>query len=156
MTNLNPELDLTISRVIAAPREAVWKAWTDRASFERWWVPTPAACRVLDFELEPGGSFRTEFDENGEGFVPQITGCFLVVDELERIVFTTALVAGWRPAENPFITAEITFAEHPAGTEYVSRVMHRNVADREMHEELGFYEGWGTVIGQLAALVERE
>ena len=151
-----PELDLSISRLIAAPRETVWRAWTDPANFEQWWVPAPAKCRVIDFELEPGWSFRTEFDESGDGFVPQITGCFLAVDRLECIVFTTALVAGWRPAEQPFITAEITFVEHPAGTEYVSRVMHRNVADREMHEELGFYDGWGAVIGQLAAFVEHE
>ena len=32
--------------------------------------------------------------------------------------------------------------------------MHKSGADRAMHEELGFYDGWGTVIGQLAALVE--
>jgi hypothetical protein len=33
--------------------------------------------------------------------------------------------------------------------------MHRNGADRNMHEELGFYDGWGTVIEQLAVLVEK-
>jgi len=154
-TSIRPELDLTVSRIIAAPVATVWKAWTDPASFAQWWVPAPAVCRVLDFELEPGGSFRTEFSEDGGAFVPQITGCFLAVDELERIVFTTALVAGWRPAEQPFITAEITFAEHPDGTEYVARAMHRNLADREMHEELGFYDGWGTVTAQLASLAER-
>jgi uncharacterized protein YndB with AHSA1/START domain len=34
--------------------------------------------------------------------------------------------------------------------------MHRNSADRNRHEELGFYDGWGTVTEQLAKLVERQ
>jgi len=154
-TPVQPDLDLTITRIIAAPRSAVWNAWTDSASFEQWWVPAPALCRVVDMELAPGGSFRTEISEGGGDFGPHITGCFLAVDELERIVFTNSLVAGWRPAESPFMTAVIMFADHPDGTEYVSHVMHRNAADRALHEELGFYDGWGTVIGQLAGFVEK-
>ena len=77
-----------------------------------------------------------------------------VCGHLQRIVFTNALLGGWRPAENPFITAIISLEDHPAGTNYVAHVMHKNNADRAMHEELGFYDGWGTVIAQLANLVE--
>lgn len=47
---------------------------------------------------------------------PHITGCFLAADHLERIVFTDALIAGWRPAAGGFVTAEMTFAEHPEET----------------------------------------
>lgn len=75
--------------------------------------------------------------------------------ELERIVFTNALVGGWRPAEQPFITAIIRLADHPLGTEYSAHVMHKSRADRDQHQELGFDDGWGTVLQQLAELVER-
>ena len=153
--SLIDELDLTISRVIEAPRSAVWNAWTDPASFEQWWVPAPAKCRVLEMDLRPGGAFTTQISEDGGEFAPHINGCFLAVDHLERIVFTNSLVGGWRPAENPFMSAIITLADHPQGTEYVAHVMHKNKADRNMHEEMGFADGWGTVIAQLAALVER-
>lgn len=153
--SLIDELDLTISRVIEAPRSAVWNAWTDPASFEQWWVPVPAKCRVMEMDLRPGGAFTTQISENGGDFAPHINGCFLAVDHLERIVFTNSLVGGWRPAENPFMSAIITLADHPQGTEYVAHVMHKNNADRNMHEEMGFADGWGTVIAQLAALVER-
>jgi uncharacterized protein YndB with AHSA1/START domain len=149
-----PEFDLSVSRAIKAPRSAVWKAWTDPASFEQWWVPAPEVCRVLDMDLRPGGSFRTEFSQDGSEFGPHITGCFLAVDELERIVFTDALVAGWRPAESSFVTAVITMKDHPDGTEYTATAMHRNLADRDRHHELGFHDGWGTVTRQLAVLVE--
>jgi uncharacterized protein YndB with AHSA1/START domain len=152
---VNPDLDLTISRIIKAPREAIWRAWTDPRSFEQWWVPQPAKCRVVDMELRPGGAFTTEISEDGRDFGPHISGCFLAVDDLERIVFTNALVGGWRPAEEPFITAVITLKDQPMGTEYTAYAMHKSGADRAMHEKLGFHDGWGTVIEQLAVLVER-
>lgn len=153
-TSAHPELDLTISRIIKAPRTAVWEAWTNPASFEQWWVPAPAVCRVLDMDLRPGGGFRTEISEDGGDFRPHMKGCFLAVDALERIVFTDALVAGWRPAESSFVTAVITMKDHPLGTAYLATAMHRNVADRDQHERLGFHDGWGAVVGQLAELVE--
>ena len=150
-----PELDLTIARVIKAPRRAVWSAWTDPASLEQWWVPAPAKCKVVQMDLAPGGAFVTQFSENGGDFVPHLNACFLAVDPLERIVFTDTLVGGWRPAEHPFMTAVITLKDHPQGTDYVAHAMHKNNADRTMHETMGFYDGWGTVADQLATRVER-
>jgi uncharacterized protein YndB with AHSA1/START domain len=151
----NPALDLTLSRVIKAPRPVIWSAWTDRARFERWWVPAPARCKVLAMELRPGGAFETQISEDGGDFVPHLSACFLDIVECERIVFTDALLGGWRPAEHPFMTAIITLREHPEGTEYAAHVMHKNNADRTMHETMGFFDGWGTVAEQLANLVEQ-
>jgi uncharacterized protein YndB with AHSA1/START domain len=153
--SVNPDLDLTLRRVIKAPRRAIWNAWTDRASFEQWWVPAPARCRVVEMDLRPGGAFATLISENGGDFVPHLSACFLVVEDLQRIVFTNALVAGWRPAEQPFMTAIITLADHPSGTDYAAHVMHKSNADRQAHEQMGFHDGWGTVALQLARLVER-
>lgn len=153
-----PDRDLTISRVIKAPRPAIWQAWTDPASFAQWWIPAPLKCRVVEMDLRPGGAFVTEMSENGRDFTPHVSACFLAVDDLERIVFTNALVGGWRPAEGYYptaLTAIITLRDHPLGTDYVAQVMHKNDADRDTHKEMGFYEGWGTVVGQLARLVER-
>ena len=153
--SFNPTLDLTITRVIKAPRAAVWHAWSDPACFAQWWTPAPAKCQVLAMELKPGGAFVTQISENGGEFMPHMNGCFLAVDEAERIVFTTCLVGGWRPAEEPFITAMIRFADHPLGTEYVAHVMHKSNVERDSHVEMGFYNGWGTVIEQLAKLIEQ-
>jgi uncharacterized protein YndB with AHSA1/START domain len=154
MKSPDPDLDLTISRIIKAPRSAVWSAWANPSSLEKWWIPEPSRCKVVEMDLEPGGSFVTQLSENGGDFVPHIRGCFLAVDQLQRIVFTDSLVAGWRPAAEPFMTAVITMRDHPMGTEYFAHVMHRTGADRALHEKLGFYDGWGTVIEQLARLVE--
>ncbi|WP_428427816.1 SRPBCC family protein [Pararhizobium sp.] len=151
----NPELDLTISRIIKAPRSLVWSAWTDPSRFEQWWIPEPARCKVVAMELRPGGAFTTQISENGGAFQPHLSACFLAVEDGEKIVFTNALTGGWRPAEQPFMTAILTLRDHPQGTDYHAHVMHKSNADRNIHEEAGFYDGWGTVIGQLARLVEQ-
>jgi uncharacterized protein YndB with AHSA1/START domain len=154
MTHVNPNLDLTISRVIRAPRQAIWQAWGTPSQLEQWWVPAPARCRVEALDLRPGGAFVTRYSEDGEDFAPHVSGCFLDVVAGERIVFTDALLEGWCPSEAPFMTAVITLRDHLDGTEYAAHVMHRSQADRDNHEAMGFFDGWGTVIGQLAALVE--
>ena len=151
---LNPDLDLTLSRVIKAPRSVVWQAWSDPRRFEQWWVPEPAKCKVVEMALRPGGAFQTQISEDGGPFAPHLSACFLDIAEGERSVFTNALVGGWRPAAQPFMTAIITLADHPDGTNYVAQVLHKDNADRAMHEKMGFYDGWGTVVQQLARLVE--
>ena len=151
---LDPQRDLEISRIIKAPRQAVWEAWTRPEQFAQWWVPEPALCRIVEMDVRPGGAMITEMNEDGTGFVPHMQACYLDVEAGRRIVFTNALVGGWRPAELPFITAIITLDDHDQGTAYRAHVMHKSPEDRTMHQELGFYDGWGTVAAQLTRLVE--
>jgi uncharacterized protein YndB with AHSA1/START domain len=148
------DLDLETSRIIRAPRARVWKAWTERESLAKWWIPRPALCRVVDLDLYPGGSFVTEMSEGGGPFGPHLSACFLDVIREERIIFTNALTGGWRPASRGFVTAIITFRDHPDGTAYSALALHRDRSDRDKHEELGFHDGWATVAAQLADLVE--
>ena len=153
---MNPELDLGLDRVIRAPRERVWRAWTDPEKLARWWIPKPTLCRVRRLDTRPGGAFVTEMSEDGVEFVPHLNACFLAVEELERIVFTNAVDSTWRPAAPAPVacTATITLTDHPDGTDYRVIVRHGDPEARALHEKLGFEEGWGTVTAQLAALAE--
>ncbi|MGE4219896.1 MAG: SRPBCC family protein [Alphaproteobacteria bacterium] len=150
------ESELTISRFIAAPPSAVWTAWSTPEHLEKWWIPAPIECRVVKLDLHPGGAFETRMREGGGDFQPHVEGCFLEVVPQARLVFTTVLTEGWRPAE-PWLalTAIITFEAERDGTRYASRVLHRNAEDARKHDEMGFQEGWGTAIGQLAAYLAR-
>ncbi|NUR88331.1 MAG: polyketide cyclase [Nonomuraea sp.] len=154
---MNPDLDLGLERVIRAPRAAVWQAWTDPARLARWWIPAPTRCRVERLEVRPGGAFVTRMSEDGAAFVPHLDACFLAVDELERLVFTNAVDSSWRPASPAPVpmTATITLADHPDGTDYRLVVRHADPEARALHEKLGFSEGWGTVTGQLATEATR-
>ena len=153
--SLDPQRDLEITRIIKAPRSAVWQAWTDPSQFSQWWIPAPALCRVQRMEVRPGGALLTEMSEDGKTFGPHMDACYLAVEEGRKLVLTNALSGGWRPAESPFMTAVITLDDHDQGTAYRALVMHKDPETRAWHEEMGFFDGWGTVAAQLAALVER-
>lgn len=146
--------DLEISRILKAPRQAVWEAWSRPEQFAQWWVPSPEMCRVVSLDLQPGGALKTEISSDGTTFAPHMDACYLAVETGRRIVFTNALTGGWRPADQPFITAVITLDDHDLGTAYKAVVMHKDAVTRNTHESLGFYDGWGTVAAQLARVVE--
>jgi uncharacterized protein YndB with AHSA1/START domain len=153
---IDPALDLTLHRVIHAPRRDVWRAWTEPALLERWWIPAPMVTRVDRLDVRPGGAFVTRMSEDGAAFVPHTDGVFLVVEHESRLVFTNAIDSAWRPAspEPVPMTAEIVLDEHPDGTGYRAIVRHGDPAHRDRHEDLGFFEGWGSVTEALATLVE--
>ncbi|MFY1573930.1 SRPBCC domain-containing protein [Verrucosispora sp. WMMD703] len=155
---MKPDLDLSVERVIRAPRLTVWRAWTDQSRLAKWWVPAPAHCRVDRLDVRPGGGFVTRLSDDGGEFVPHMDATFLVVDEYERIVFTNAVDSAWRPASPVPVamTAEVTFNDHPDGTDYRVVVRHGDPAARARHQELGFADGWGSVTAQLAAFAESE
>ncbi|OJY75810.1 MAG: polyketide cyclase [Rhodospirillales bacterium 70-18] len=148
--------ELTISRIINAPPATVWKAWSRPEHLAKWWIPAPVECKVIKLDLRPGGGFETLMREGGGEFQPHVEACFLDVVPERRMVWTTTLAEGWQPIE-PWmaLTAIITFEAEGQGTRYAARVLHKTPADSRKHEELGFHEGWGTVIDQLAAHVQR-
>ena len=156
--DLDPNLDLRIDRVIRAPRDRVWKAWTDPRQLRRWWLPAPTQCRIDRLDVVPGGAFVTSMSDDGLAFGPHVDACFVVVEPGERIVFTNALDSRWRPAqpEPVAMTAEITFGVFAEGTDYRVVVRHADARSRAHHEQLGFADGWGTVTAQLATITEAE
>jgi uncharacterized protein YndB with AHSA1/START domain len=147
---------LSISKFIQAPPTAVWTAWSKPEHLAQWWIPEPYECKVAKLDLKPGGGFETLMREGDGEFQPHVEGCFLDIVPEKRMVWTTALAEGWRPIE-PWLalTATIEFHEQDGGTLYSARVQHRSPDDSKKHEELGFHEGWGTVIDQLASYLKR-
>lgn len=152
MSNAEPVEDLVISRLVRAPRAALWRAWTDPALLAEWWCPKPWTTEVRALDLRPGGAFHT-FMRGPEGGESDNPGAFLEIVPRERLVFTSMLVGDYRPATPwmPF-TAVITMADEAAGTRYVARVMHPDQSTRDKHEKMGFFEGWGLCITQLDEL----
>jgi uncharacterized protein YndB with AHSA1/START domain len=147
-------LDLVLARIIDAPRQLVWRAWTDPDHLKKWWAPAPWTTPECEMDVRPGGGFRTLM-RGPDGEEVSVQGIFLEVVENERLVFTDALEPGYRLARNPFFTAIITLEEHAGGTRYTARALHKDDADREKHEQMGFHEGWGRCLDQLTELVAR-
>ena len=151
----DPKLDLVLERVIDVPRELVWTAWTTPEHLKHWFCPRPWTTTECEIDLRPGGIFRSVMrSPEGQEF-PNI-GCYLEVVRNERLVFTDALLPGYRPAENPFFTAVLTLEPSGSGTRYVAIAIHRDEAGRKKHEEMGFHQGWGTVVDQMVEYVKKE
>ena len=154
---MTDKLDLVLERTIDAPIDLVWKAYTDPEHLKQWFSPKPYEISECELDLRPGGIFRIRmvgpdgFD-TGHGNA----GCVLEVVEGQKLSWTSALGPGYRPAEmgegcESFpMTAIITFADAGNGkTAYKAVALHKNAADMETHEKMGFQDGWGTTAKQL-------
>ena len=77
--------------------------------------------------------------------------CFLEVIPMERLVWTSMLFPGFRPAvfDDIPITAIMTMESVGTGTRYVFTALHRNEADLETNMTSGFYQGTEIAVDQL-------
>src|SRR5688572_9632971 len=144
--------ELVISRIIDAPRERVFAAWTRQ--FAQWWGPHGMRTPFHEMDLRPGGVFRTVM-RAPDGTEYPTRGVFLEVVPPERIVFTDAFAPGWHPEPDLFFTAVTTLDDMGDGrTHYTARALHWTVENCAKHEAMGFHQGWGESLDRLAALVE--
>ncbi|MBL9216475.1 MAG: SRPBCC family protein [Opitutaceae bacterium] len=147
--------ELVLERVLHAPREKLFRAWTTPALIIQWFTPPPWKTVRAEIDLRPGGAnCITMQSPEGQEFPNR--GVYLEVVPNERLVMTDAYVSAWEPSAKPFMTCILTFAEAgPGRTRYTARVRHWTAADREAHEQMGFHEGWGVATAQLEALAQR-
>ena len=152
----NPKLDIAIERFIDAPARLVWEALTRPEHVREWYMPR-AWGRVAQAEMDvrPGGIFSIDI-AGADGRVFPNVGCFLDVVPLERLVWTSMLFPGYRPAvfDDIPITAIVTMESVGTGTRYVFTALHRDEADLEKNRESGWQQGTEIAMDQLVAHVE--
>ena len=164
MTNLihqpDPRLDLLLERIVDISPDRVWAAWTEPEHLKNWFTPAPWKTVDCEIDLRPGGVFRTVMrSPEGQEF-PNV-GCYLEIVKNEKLVWTNALVPGFRPA-NPSVvdvadcgvfifTAAISLEPHGNGTKYTALAMHKDEEGCKKHLEMGFHDGWGKALDQLVA-----
>ena len=87
MTVGQPSVPIGIVRDFAAPREAVWKAWTDPAVYMKWWGPNNYTCPVANLDPRTGGTFHTAI-RTPDGQTFWSAGTYTDVVPMERIVYS--------------------------------------------------------------------
>lgn len=144
--------ELTITRLINAPPEMVYRAWVDPEMIKEWFCPRPWRVTEAKVDARPGGaSYMVMTGPNGESFPNR--GVFLEVIPGKKLVFTDAYVSAWIPSEKPFMTGVLTFDNEGGKTRYTARVYHWTAADLEQHKQMGFIEGWGKATDQMELLL---
>lgn len=146
-TQSNPttmsDLDLVIQRQFDAPRELVFKAWTDPERLMHWWAMEGAAAPACSIDLRVDGSWRAAVVEPN-GTQHWAHGRYVEIDAPERIVFTF----NWEAAEDKHDTlVTVSLAEIDGRTTMTfHQATFRTVKERDEHNE-----GWSSCFDQLAA-----
>jgi uncharacterized protein YndB with AHSA1/START domain len=83
-----------ITRIIDAPREQVFSAWTEPQQIRRWWGPGEFTCPEAEVDLRPGGAYRLAMQPTeGDPFI--VGGTYREVEPPARLVYT------WRWESGP-------------------------------------------------------
>ena len=145
--------DLVLCRILDARPAQVYRAWTEADLLVRWFAPRPYRTSRAELDVRSGGRSLVVM-QTPDGTEMPNRGVYLDVVENERLVFTDAFAEAWTPSDKPFMEVELTFAAENDGaqTRYTARVRHWSVADWEMHEQMGFHQGWSLCADQLEAV----
>jgi uncharacterized protein YndB with AHSA1/START domain len=146
--------ELVLTRMIDVPRELVYRAWTEPELLRQWFAPQPFTTPVAELDVRPGGVNRIVMRDPQGNEHPNV-GVYLEVVPHERLVMTDAYAGGWHPSQKPFMTLIVELEDAGGKTKYTARVRHWSAEDREAHERMGFYEGWGLCAEQLASVVAK-
>lgn len=146
--------ELVLRRLLNAPREMLFRCWTEPALLTQWFTPPPFQTIAAETDVRAGGaSVITMRGPDGTEYPNR--GVYLEVVPNERLVFTDAFTRAWEPSEKPFTTVILTFEDAGNGhTHYTARARHWSVADCETHEKMGFHAGWGVATTQLEAVAQ--
>ena len=91
------KLDLSFTRTVDVPRSLVWRAWTEPELLKPWFCPLPWKTIDCEIDLRRGGMFRTTM-QSPEGKEFPNVGCYLDVLPQTKLVWTNALLPGYRPS----------------------------------------------------------
>lgn len=153
------DFDLVLERTIDVPVELVWEAWTTPKHYKEWFCPKPWGVSDCRLDVRPGGECYVVM-RSPEGQEFPNTGCYLEVIPNRRLVWTSALSAGYRPVVQPesgadmLFTACIELFPQSQGTRYVATAIHKDKTDCKSHADMGFHLGWGTCLDQLVTMVK--
>jgi uncharacterized protein YndB with AHSA1/START domain len=159
---MSPGREFVISREFAAPREAVFRAWTDPERLKKWWGPKGFSVLACTVDLRPGGVFHYSI-RSPEGQVIWGKWVFREVDPPVRLVFVSAFSdEQGGTTRHPFVPewpettlSTLTLTESAGGTTVTLRggPVNATEAERRTFESWldGMSNGWSGTLDQLAA-----
>jgi len=145
--------ELILTRLIDAPREKLWRCWTEPKLIVQWFTPPPWKTIHAETDVRAGGASYIVM-KGPEGQEMPNRGVYLEVVTNERLVFTDAYTGAWEPSAKPFFTGILTFEDQGGKTLYTARARHWTAADRDAHDKMGFHAGWGIATDQMTALAK--
>jgi uncharacterized protein YndB with AHSA1/START domain len=135
---------LTVTRVIQAPVDMVFRAWTEPEQLRHWFSPVDVECRSLSADIKTGGSFRIHMvSKKGDHIA---TGKYLEIIPNQRLQFSWT----WESYAMPDSVVTIDLEDLGASTRLTLR--HEGLPDREDAEQ--HTEGWTSIVEKCVSLLE--
>ena len=145
---MTDETTLRIERLIDAPADALFRAWTTRAAMETWYRDRPDdVVRVVDLDVRVGGRYRVEFGPAGEK--PYVeSGEYLEIAPPHRLVMSETLDA---PDGTPWSGTTVTVTFEPRGDKTLLVLVHENFPSTEQRDNAA--SGWPGFLDRIERLV---
>lgn len=147
------ERELTLTRVFDAPRDLVFKMWTDPKHLAQWWGPHHFTNPVCEVDARVGGTILIHM-RAPDGIEHPMTGRFVEITPPDRLVFTTAVdgADGQRLLEGH---TTVTFAERGGKTTLTLRTRAVGFAAIAAQMLKGMEAGWTQSLEKLEAHVSQ-
>lgn len=144
---MNDVREVTITRVFDAPRELVWKAWTEPEHFAQWFGGPPYTTPVstVSLDVQPGGRWRATMVNPDDGSELPFRGTYLEVVEPERLVLAFEDVYDESNTDTEILT--VTFNDLGGKTELIAH----QAGHMPPEQYVALEQGYGTFFDQLAA-----
>lgn len=156
MTDTKTLNEITVTRVLDAPRATVYRAWTEPERFAQWWGPRGFTTELstVALDVRAGGAWKATMAAEGIGEFP-FTGVYREVVENERLVFTLVdpndenVAARAERGEAEELTT-VTFADRDGGTELTFHQVGRLDAEKSTEVEAGWNSFFDCLADHLA------
>jgi uncharacterized protein YndB with AHSA1/START domain len=98
--------EITIRRVLAAPCEVVWRAWTEVDQLARWWGPPgwSSLPERITMDVRPGGAFRIVSVSDEDGTEMAVAGMYREVEAPRRLVLDEPAEGAWHEGAVSVVT----------------------------------------------------
>ena len=146
------ERELVITRIFDAPREVVFRAWTDVEQLAKWWGPKGFTNPVCKADVRPEGAIYIEMCAPYGTSYP-MGGTFHEVVAPERLVFTSTAVVD--ESGNPQLVNlnTVTFEDYNGKTKLTLRVQVKKATPLVAQAVEGMEQGWSESLDRLAVFV---
>ena len=148
-TNDTNNRTLTLSRTFNAPIKLVWEAWTQSSHIAHWWAKG-MPLNIVEHDFRVGGKWKYTMPmPDGKEFISEDE--YLEIVELEKIIST----ASFKPMTEG-VEIQALFEADGNQTKFTFNVVHPTEEYCKQQEQMGFYNGWGSVFDGLNEYLEKE
>jgi uncharacterized protein YndB with AHSA1/START domain len=136
---LPSDTQILITREFDAPRNLLWRAYTEPELIKRWWAGEKGTVTSVEVDLQVGGRWRYVMAANG-GFEVAFHGEYREISAPERLVNTEAFEGIPDPDDNASVVT-VTLAEKDGRTYLEALIEMKDKAGRDMIIESGMESG---------------